>query len=479
MPRLPEDGKPVRQERDDFRLRPSRKKARGDRPPHQIAKTLTHLMRAIAGGNANRSARRSDGASPAVRTPYRQRCAVRLTYSANRVPGHFAAHGRYLLRDRAAGAGEVSGSIADTPLADALAKWQGAGDKRIFKVILSPEFGQRIDLTRLSKEFVSRIEHDMGVTLQWAAVNHFNTDHPHVHLVIRGVDDRGAELRFPSQYIKENLRSHAEALCTEQIGVRSLDDVHHAQQAEVRLHRFTSLDKLLLKRAELCQDDASQLRLELPDVGRAAARVSESTELLAARLRFLTDAGIARAESSHRWTIPMELESLLRTMQNVADRQRMLAKTGVAVSDDRLPQRITHSNDVTELRGRVLGHVDNDVTGRVYMVLEGTDGAIHFLPHTATLERQRAEGSLRPGHFVSLERKQTRLLIDDLGDADALLKTQKVFPALPNEIPAVGQGWHGWLGSFHAKLKIPVRPQAPLPLEQVLDAGKDRPDFER
>lgn len=478
MARPRENGKPVREERDGFRLRPRGKKARGDRPPDQIAKTLSRLMRAVAGGNSRRAARRPPERSVRAQSSFRQRCAVRLTYSANRVPGHFAAHARYLLRDKAAGSGIVTGSIGATPLNEAMGQWQAAGDKRVFKVILSPEFGDRIDLSRLSREFIMRMESDLGVKLEWAAVNHFNTDHPHVHLVIRGVDGSGDELRLPAEYIKDGLRLHAEALCTEQIGSRSIEDVQHAQQREVQLNRFTSLDRLLLKRAELCPEDAGQLRVVLPDAGRAVGRTDATPELLAARLRFLSDAGIAQAEDANRWIVPIDLEAMLRTMQNVADRQRMLARTGVAVSDHRLPQRITQPNEITQLRGRVLGHVDNDVTGRVYLVLEGTDAAIHFIPHNGAIERQRAEGRLAPGHFAQFDRNTKGLKIDDLGNADDLVKGRKDFPALSNEIPALTEGWGGWLGSFHSRLRTPPRPQAPVALAQVISTP-ERPDFER
>jgi hypothetical protein len=80
---------------------------------------------------------------------------VRITYSGNRVKGQWAAHGRYLIRDGAtqpAGNGAGSGFDANGEIADLPAKlrsWQSAGDPRMFKLIVSPEFGERVDLVRL------------------------------------------------------------------------------------------------------------------------------------------------------------------------------------------------------------------------------------------------------------------------------------------------------------------------------------------
>ncbi len=65
--------------------------------------------------------------------------------------------------------------------------WQGAGDERMFKLIVSPEFGDRVDLSRLTRGLIERMEEDLGTKLEWVAVEHHNTEHPHVHIVVRGV----------------------------------------------------------------------------------------------------------------------------------------------------------------------------------------------------------------------------------------------------------------------------------------------------
>jgi hypothetical protein len=48
-----------------------------------------------------------------------------------------------------------------------------------------PEFGDRIDLSRLTRELMSRMGSDLGTdALEWAAVAHYNTEHPHVHIAL-------------------------------------------------------------------------------------------------------------------------------------------------------------------------------------------------------------------------------------------------------------------------------------------------------
>ena len=182
-----------------------------------------------------------------------QRCAVRVTYSANRVRGQWAAHGRYLARHSATQLGESKavGFSTDSEAVDiatTLSGWQTAGDRRLFKVIVSPEFGERLDLRRHTRELLARMERDLGVRLEWVAVAHFNTDHPHVHVALRGHTDNGP-LRLSRDYIKHGIRNHAEALCTAQLGFRTELDALEAERREVHAQHITSLDRMIARRA--------------------------------------------------------------------------------------------------------------------------------------------------------------------------------------------------------------------------------------
>jgi type IV secretory pathway VirD2 relaxase len=60
-----------------------------------------------------------------------------------------------------------------------LDRWQSAGDERIWKVILSPEFGDRVDLKKMTREVMKRSERQLDTALEWVAVTHFNTENPH------------------------------------------------------------------------------------------------------------------------------------------------------------------------------------------------------------------------------------------------------------------------------------------------------------
>jgi hypothetical protein len=117
---------------------------------------------------------------------HNQRCAVRLMYTKNQIRGQWAAHGRYLMRDSATalrpdGAASFGSARERAQIPEVLAGWQKSGDERLFKLIISPEFGERLDLERLTWDIMTAVESDVGRPLQWAAVVHRNTEHPHVH----------------------------------------------------------------------------------------------------------------------------------------------------------------------------------------------------------------------------------------------------------------------------------------------------------
>jgi hypothetical protein len=69
----------------------------------------------------------------------------------------------------------------------------GAGrlmDRRraVSRFLISPESAQGLDLERLTRAAVSRLESEMGVKgLRWIAAIHRNTAHHHVHLVLAGM----------------------------------------------------------------------------------------------------------------------------------------------------------------------------------------------------------------------------------------------------------------------------------------------------
>src|ERR1700680_4932801 len=132
----------------EFRLRPRKPAARSERIAWASAyKTIMHYARMTS-----RSRRRSagQGSGPNRARPYLQRCAIRVIYTKNATSGQWRAHGRYLVRERVTFDGGARGIGIDgkgevAALAGRLESWQRAGDERLWKIIVSPEFGGGAD----------------------------------------------------------------------------------------------------------------------------------------------------------------------------------------------------------------------------------------------------------------------------------------------------------------------------------------------
>jgi type IV secretory pathway VirD2 relaxase len=392
--------------------------------------------------------------------PYHQRCAVRVTYLKNRVRGQWKAHGRYLARETATFENDLRGvgfndDNKAVDIGGQLADWQAAGDQQLWKLIVSPEFGDRVDLPRLTHEMIKQMEKDLGTKLEWVAAEHHNTEHPHVHVVIRGMRDDGQTLRMSREYVQQGIRSIAADLCTRQLGYRTQIDGVEAEHREVSEKRFTSIDQRLLKDA-----------LESGAVSRnpAHAGLSEAaksrTRHDVARLAVLRQMGLAEATGPNTWHLRPDFEQVLRAMQRTGDRQRTLAAHGALISDERLPIEVLDLKQTASVEGRVLVHGQDEQTGRNYLMVEGTDAKIHFVQFTTELEEARSQGGLRTNSFIRLRKLTgTEILeISNMGDAEKLLKKPQHFRETVRELLKRGatpteEGWGGWLGRYQTALR--------------------------
>ena len=357
-----------------------------------------------------RGRRQGRGQVSSPKASYRQRCAVRVTYSGNRVRGQWAAHGRYIVRDSAVQTEsgksspgfDVNGTVPAVPAK--LREWQVAADPRMFKLIVSPEFGERVDLKKLVRELMTGMEADLGRHLEWVAVVHSNTQHPHAHVALRGTAN-GDELRLDRDYVKHGIRRRAEDECTVQLGFRTQQDAFEAEEREVGQVRFTSLDRQIAKSRPA--EHKEFFRLDLGTRSRAQLRN---------RLFVLQELGLSRRAGDDTWDVKSDFDAVLRGMQKLNDRQRMIAAYGSLLSNPMLPIRYTPPAEISELTGRVIGHAQDDGSDRPAMIIEGTDGFVHIIPHDQGIERHRAEGLLAIGQMVSLKRTNGRLAVHDSVD---------------------------------------------------------------
>lgn len=448
-----------------FRLRPRRppKGAYGE-SDRRWAHGLRRLLRIVQMSGRRVRHSRSGFVRSAHATKFHQRVAVRVSYSTNKTPGQWKAHGHYIARESATQKQDIkavgfSATETAVDVAQRLASWQSAGDERIFKIIVSPEFGERMDLEKHTRDLIRRIEQSLITKLEWVAVVHHNTEHPHVHIALRGLDDRGTALRLPRAFIQSGMRRHAEELATHELGFRTERDAVEAQRREVQQLRFTSLDRIIQRNRG---DDADYFTVRREPIDPRRRYATAQDHHVLARLAKLEQIGLAARRDRHSWLVRGDFDDVLRTMQRTNDRQKMLARHAALVSDERLPLQVTPFSAISVLEGRVLGHGQEENSGRPYLLLEGVEGKIHFLWQSAEIQAGRRQRLLRVNSFVRIEKQfaSTRsfLKIEDLGDSRKLLQNDAYFrnTALrlsQNGIPQIEPSWGGWLGDYQKTLR--------------------------
>jgi type IV secretory pathway VirD2 relaxase len=330
-----------------------------------------------------------------------QRSVVKAAYSRNRRGASWGAHGIYLAREGAQREGAkglgFDADHDDVDLAATLRSWQQAGDQRLWKFIVSPEHGERLDLHAHTRALVSQMERDLGTPLEWAAIDHHNTDNPHVHLLVRGRDAAGRPLEIAPEYLKTGLRARSQDLATAALGWRSEREQLVARSRAVERIQFTEIDRALLGRAGADH----VVSYEGP---RPRTRHGEETRLQELRrLRVLEGLGLAEKTGARTWRLSQALESTLRQAQLAGDILKSRARHLPHLSDPRLPLVVTSLEAGASLTGRLVGTgLADELHDRRYLLLEGDDRRLHYLLQPPTVERARGGGRLRLGDVVTV-----------------------------------------------------------------------------
>jgi type IV secretory pathway VirD2 relaxase len=270
-------------------------------------------------------------------------------------------------------------------------------ERHQFRLIVSPEDAAEMDLTKYVQGLMAQVEKDLGRRIEWAAVNHYNTDHPHAHVVVRGVDQDGNALRLPRQYIAETLRRRAQELATRELGPRVEHDVQRAHAKEVTRDRFTALDAELERRAE-----GGVVALPGPRPKGRSAGIDD--RILLARLEHLEAMRLAERTPPNRWALTEGWSAQLRDMGARGDiiRQMHLALQGdparyhIVRAAEALEPTAAGSDRPLVARVAAKGLAD-ELRGGYYAVLETPGGAGYHVPiDGASAER------LRVGDLVSV-----------------------------------------------------------------------------
>lgn len=360
---------------------------------------------------------------------------VRLVYLKQASARSTTTHLRYIEREgvgRKGEPGQAYGPATDD--ADpAPFEERGREDRHQFRFIVSPEDGAELgDLRTYTRHLMNSMEYDLGTRLDWVAVDHWDTDNPHTHVVLRGKDDTGHDLVISQAYLTRGMRERAAGLATAWLGPRTEQEIRQSLEREVQQERWTRLDRTLQREA---------VDGLVPVERLAEPRLRRERELLIGRLQHLQSLGVASAPRPGVWVVHADAEQTLRAMGQRGDIIRTMQRA--VGSTQRELTVFEAGHEVHPITGRVIGKgLADELYDRGYLIVDGTDGKAHYvaLPPKTELERYPLGAVVEVRGAASVraaDRTIAALAVDDIYRTDhhlAVARGQTTRARDPSEV---------------------------------------------
>lgn len=380
---------------NEFRVRPGRAHStKAPKPKSFVAQVLKAarkagppIQRAGNSGRAHTPGRSSFGRGRAAFSRGRLFNPTRRVVVKARVVRHrgrsfrsapLSAHLSYLTREGVSRDGErgVMFDAASDRADDRAFAERCEDDRHHFRFIVSPEDAREMtDLKAFTRDLVRQMESDLDTKLDWIAVDHWNTDNPHVHLLVRGVDAAGADLVMSRDYISHGLHSRAEELVGIELGPRPEHAIRTALERDVDADRWTRLDVEL----RFAADETGLVDLRPAQAGPSDP---ELRRLMVGRAQKLERMGLAAPAGPGQWMVDLQAERTLRDLGARGD----IVKTMHRVFAERGQDRGVgdYVIDVQPPDAPIIGRLidkglHDELTGEAYAVIDGADGRAHHV----------------------------------------------------------------------------------------------------
>jgi type IV secretory pathway VirD2 relaxase len=301
-------------------------------------------------------------------------------------------------------------------------------DRHHFRFIISPEDAARLDnLRTFTRELMRDAERDLGTTLDWIAIDHWNTDNPHVHLLMRGVADDGKDLVISRAYISRGFRDRAAERVTLELGPRTEHEIRSALEREVEAERWTGLDRALRDRA----DEGAGIADLRPG---GAGDDPELRRLMLGRAAKLERFGLAEQIAPGCWTLKPSLEETLRELGIRGDIIKTMhrAMTGAGREPDVSTFALHGDSPSMSVLGRLVARgLDDELQGSAFAIVDGVDGRTHHV-RFSDLEMT---GDAEPGVIVEARR------YDDANGRPRLSLATRSDLTIEGQVTATGATW--------------------------------------
>lgn len=269
-------------------------------------------------------------------------------------------------------------------------------DRHSFRLIVSPENAHELDLKKYTRDVIDRMETDMNTKLEWVAVNHYNTDNPHTHLFIRGVNDKGNVLYVKRDYMANGIRVRAQEIATKHLGPRTLLDLEKQTEKDIRKERLTQLDRKLIRSSI---DNIVDISITPTDSQERIQR-----DYLHQRLTHLNKLGLAEEKEPGKWQLHSETE---KTLKQLGTRGDIIKAMHASMRGEcTVPECIIYNqdNNIGKLKGVVTGQgLTDELRDDKYIIVKATNNKAYYIPLTKYSEREGHE--VVTGSLVTIEAK--------------------------------------------------------------------------
>jgi hypothetical protein len=231
-------------------------------------------------------------------------------------------------------------------------------EERYYKIILSPENGDQLDMERYTRDFMKSLAATEGREFKWAAAVHYDTEHPHAHILIRGVDEDGQAVAFSKDTIKYGMRGQASRLATMELGHRTALEMERQKAKDLRAERLTQLDRTIKERLD----------------GRNMVRPGSREEQT--RLDYLAAIGLASRNRNGSFTMDGRFDAKLTYLQRDNDILKTVYGRDAKMND----RDFTVYRKGWTVDGVILKKdIENEMTEKPYALVQDAKGRKYYV----------------------------------------------------------------------------------------------------
>ncbi|MEL6728526.1 MAG: DUF3363 domain-containing protein [Pseudomonadota bacterium] len=287
-----------------------------------------------------------------------------------------------------------------------------ANDRHHFRFIVSPEDGEKLqELKPFIRDLVSQMEIDLETKLDWVAVDHYNTEHPHTHIVMSGKRDDGKDLVISKDYLSHGMRERGSAFLTRELGLQTEAELTAKLERETALRKVTRMDRILMR--EMDRNGG----INLDNLRRNRPHYQK-------RLNTLRSMGLARHQSGGIWSVDDQLDAALNALEKsdtIAVRIERAVRTAGLDRISAHEQGPFKYGDAVHGRLLKVGYQD-ELLDRRYAIVDGLDGRVHHFNLGTSYPKD-----LKPGDMLEIKPRSPGALGMDQTIADVAAQNRGIY----------------------------------------------------